>query len=168
MFVVFFFSSRRRHTRCALVTGVQTCALPILITADELTYDETNGLVVAAGNVEISQSDRVLLADKVTYDINADVVTAEGNVTLIQPGGDTVSAEFVELTGDLKEGFIRDIRVLLADNTRIAAASGTRTGGNRTEFSTGVFSPCELCRDDPTRPPLWQLKANEEIGRAHV
>src|SRR3546814_2225490 len=29
-YVVFFFSSRRRHTRCALVTGVQTCALPIL------------------------------------------------------------------------------------------------------------------------------------------
>src|SRR3546814_5165240 len=27
----FFFSSRRRHTRCALVTGVQTCALPICI-----------------------------------------------------------------------------------------------------------------------------------------
>src|SRR3546814_9027507 len=31
--VVFFFSSRRRHTRCALVTGVQTCALPILLPA---------------------------------------------------------------------------------------------------------------------------------------
>src|SRR3546814_7871872 len=30
-FFVFFFSSRRRHTRCALVTGVQTCALPILV-----------------------------------------------------------------------------------------------------------------------------------------
>src|SRR3546814_2211006 len=30
MYVIFFFSSRRRHTRCALVTGVQTCALPIL------------------------------------------------------------------------------------------------------------------------------------------
>src|SRR3546814_10571978 len=29
--VFFFFSSRRRHTRCALVTGVQTCALPICI-----------------------------------------------------------------------------------------------------------------------------------------
>src|SRR3546814_13973237 len=28
-FSLFFFSSRRRHTRCALVTGVQTCALPI-------------------------------------------------------------------------------------------------------------------------------------------
>src|SRR3546814_11071588 len=30
-FYDFFFSSRRRHTRCALVTGVQTCALPISI-----------------------------------------------------------------------------------------------------------------------------------------
>src|SRR3546814_10015400 len=29
VFFLFFFSSRRRHTRCALVTGVQTCALPI-------------------------------------------------------------------------------------------------------------------------------------------
>src|SRR3546814_5425418 len=29
--VFFFFSSRRRHTRCALVTGVQTCALPIFL-----------------------------------------------------------------------------------------------------------------------------------------
>src|SRR3546814_5978506 len=29
LYVLCFFSSRRRHTRCALVTGVQTCALPI-------------------------------------------------------------------------------------------------------------------------------------------
>src|SRR3546814_2231018 len=31
MCLLFFFSSRRRHTRCALVTGVQTCALPICL-----------------------------------------------------------------------------------------------------------------------------------------
>src|SRR3546814_1891697 len=34
----FFFSSRRRHTRCALVTGVQTCALPILCEMIFLRY----------------------------------------------------------------------------------------------------------------------------------
>src|SRR3546814_2127798 len=33
--VFIFFSSRRRHTRCALVTGVQTCALPIYLLLDE-------------------------------------------------------------------------------------------------------------------------------------
>src|SRR3546814_2269366 len=32
--MLFFFSSRRRHTRCALVTGVQTCALPIFLEDD--------------------------------------------------------------------------------------------------------------------------------------
>src|SRR3546814_1868669 len=34
MGLFFFFSSRRRHTRCALVTGVQTCALPICLALD--------------------------------------------------------------------------------------------------------------------------------------
>src|SRR3546814_5768016 len=39
---MFFFSSRRRHTRCALVTGVQTCALPIsLIGDDEHGWSDT-------------------------------------------------------------------------------------------------------------------------------
>src|SRR3546814_7532542 len=32
--LLFFFSSRRRHTRCALVTGVQTCALPITVPSE--------------------------------------------------------------------------------------------------------------------------------------
>src|SRR3546814_1172128 len=47
----FFFSSRRRHTRCALVTGVQTCALPILgwIVAAALV-----GIVVLLGGARAS------------------------------------------------------------------------------------------------------------------
>src|SRR3546814_20351040 len=39
-FLIFFFSSRRRHTRCALVTGVQTCALPISFGVLGLVVDE--------------------------------------------------------------------------------------------------------------------------------
>src|SRR3546814_10587576 len=45
----FFFSSRRRHTRCALVTGVQTCALPIcyLISEDGRRFlDFASGIAV--------------------------------------------------------------------------------------------------------------------------
>src|SRR3546814_3714459 len=38
----FFFSSRRRHTRCALVTGVQTCALPISFRAREFWSIDVN------------------------------------------------------------------------------------------------------------------------------
>src|SRR3546814_7530548 len=38
VFLMFFFSSRRRHTRCALVTGVQTCALPICLMMPSPTF----------------------------------------------------------------------------------------------------------------------------------
>src|SRR3546814_4544680 len=49
MFCFFCFSSRRRHTRCALVTGVQTCALPIYPQpAPAAAYDE---MVDARGEV---------------------------------------------------------------------------------------------------------------------
>src|SRR3546814_6711743 len=44
-FVFFFFSSRRRHTRCALVTGVQTCALPIYVSDGFLSLSTVVGNV---------------------------------------------------------------------------------------------------------------------------
>src|SRR3546814_8635494 len=44
--VLFFFSSRRRHTRCALVTGVQTCALPICL-SDPRTAEQRQALNTA-------------------------------------------------------------------------------------------------------------------------
>ena len=134
---------------------------PALIAADQITYDENLGIVAASGNVEIAQNDRVLLADSVSYNLKTNVVTASGNISLLDPSGNVVFANFAELTDDMAEGFIRDIRVLMSDRSRLAAASGLRTGGNTTEFKKGVFSPCELCRDDPTRAPLWQLKALE-------
>src|SRR3546814_5074584 len=43
--LLFFFSSRRRHTRCALVTGVQTCALPILTVAKAYQSFQDDGYV---------------------------------------------------------------------------------------------------------------------------
>src|SRR3546814_3190663 len=46
-----FFSSRRRHTRCALVTGVQTCALPISFLARAATVRARKGqLLIAEGS----------------------------------------------------------------------------------------------------------------------
>src|SRR3546814_1666086 len=44
--VTFFFSSRRRHTRCALVTRVQTCALPISVAGGLDARSTFNGCVI--------------------------------------------------------------------------------------------------------------------------
>ena len=113
----------------------------VLISADQVIYDESLGVMTASGNVEIAQGGRVLLADAVTYNLRAKVVSASGNITLLEPSGDVLFADYVELTDDLREGFIRDIRVLMEDRTRLAAASGQRSGGNRTEFNKAIFSP---------------------------
>ena len=137
--------------------------VPILFSADEVVSDEALGIVTARGNVEISQGGRTLLSDTVSYNRRSGVVTASGNVRLLEVDGTTYFAEYVELSDDLRDGFIRDIGVLMADRTRIAAASGTRRDGRITVFRKAVFSPCELCRDDPSKAPLWQLKADEVI-----
>src|SRR3546814_10451492 len=58
-FSFFFFSSRRRHTRCALVTGVQTCALPISFDAyGELVEDleQVRAVVELVQLVEAAQA----------------------------------------------------------------------------------------------------------------
>src|SRR3546814_4999523 len=54
----FFFSSRRRHTRCALVTGVQTCALPILVrgTATRLVGPNCIGVINYISNARVAFS----------------------------------------------------------------------------------------------------------------
>ncbi|MGH6946695.1 MAG: LPS-assembly protein LptD [Kiloniellales bacterium] len=135
--------------------------IPSLLRAEKITYDEGLGVVTASGNVEYSQGDRVVMADTVSYNLRSEVVTASGNVTILDPSGNALFADFAELSGDLREGFVREIRILMLDKSRLAAATGVRSGGNRTVFKRGVFSPCELCKEDPTRAPLWQIKAVE-------
>lgn len=134
-----------------------------LITADEANYDREKGVVVASGNVEIIYGDRTLIADRLSYNQRTDTVTAFGNIVLLEPSGEVYFSDYVELTDEMKSGVIEQIRILLSDDSRIAAAGGRRIGGNRTEMVKAVFSPCEICREHPDRPPLWRIKAREVI-----
>src|SRR3546814_4956319 len=55
LYFCFFFSSRRRHTRCALVTGVQTCALPISFTGLSSVIGPSLSFVILQFSMERSQ-----------------------------------------------------------------------------------------------------------------
>ncbi|MEX2454145.1 MAG: LptA/OstA family protein, partial [Rhodospirillaceae bacterium] len=134
---------------------------PVLFKADRLRNEQNVGLVVANGNVEFTQGPRTLLADTVTYNRRTDMVTASGNVSLLEPTGEVLFADHVELTGDLRTGIIENIRVRLSDDSRIAASAGRRTGGNRTEFRKGVYSACKPCEENPESAPIWQVKATD-------
>ena len=136
---------------------------PALITADEVSYNEKLASFNARGKVEIFQGQRILVADSVSYNTNTDVVTASGNVALLEPTGEVLFSDYAEVTGDLREAFVRDVGLLMSDRSRLAAVSAVRTEGNRIELTKAVYSPCDLCESDPTPVPLWQLKARKAV-----
>ncbi len=132
---------------------------PVLITADDVAYDQNTGGVVARGHVEIAQENRVLLADEVHYNERNQTVVATGNVSLLEPDGTVLFATYMKLTDEMKAGVINSIRVLMIDNARMAGRQGVREGGETTTLERAVYSPCNLCKDDPAQAPLWQIKA---------
>ena len=131
----------------------------LLMTADELIYDEAADTVIASGNVEVAQGERVLRATRIHYRRSDGVVTASGDVALREPTGEVIFADSVELTGDLRNGVMHRLSVLLTDQSRIVASGARRSDGTRTVMRKAVFSPCALCAEDPAPAPLWQLKA---------
>jgi len=133
----------------------------VVMQADSLTYAEVHGVVTARGNVEMGYEGRILQADTVSYNEPADLVIASGNVILVEPTGEVMFAEYAELTGDMREGAIESIRVLLQQNARFAANGARRYEGRITQMSKAVYSSCDLCPDDPDAAPLWQVKARE-------
>ena len=135
---------------------------PSVLTSDTLTYDTKNELVTATGNVEISTGQRRLLADEVRYDQRTDKMFATGNVVLIQPNGDAIFGEEVEVTGDLREGFVQAVGMLLKDDSASPPTAPTRREGNVIEFEHAVYSPCPLCNEGKGGP-LWQIKARRVV-----
>nr|WP_242468778.1 LPS assembly protein LptD [Rhodovibrio salinarum] len=137
--------------------------VPAVLQSDEVEYQDDREVVIARGNVEIAQGERILLADRVSYDLRTDVITATGNVSLLQPSGEVLFGDEVRVTGDLREGAIDAFRMLLTDNSRLAAANAVRVDDNRTDMNRAVYSPCEICQDDPDSAPLWQVRASRVI-----
>src|SRR5579864_8280094 len=134
---------------------------PIVFQADEVQYDDQLALTVAKGHVEISQGGEVLLADTVTYNQRTDTITASGHVSLLEATGEVNFADFMELRDSMNNVFAKNVRRLLADRSRLVANAGRRINGNRFELRRGVYSPCDLCKNDPSAPPAWQFKARE-------
>ena len=136
---------------------------PVAFTADSVEYDRERGIVTATGNVEAWQNDHVLRADKITFDRNTDIAAASGHVVLVEPDGQVLFSDYAELTEGMREGVLRGMRALLAENGRLVANGARRSEGQVNELSRAIYSTCNLCKEDPTRPPLWQLRARSAV-----
>jgi LPS-assembly protein len=128
------------------------------VQAVEVDYDYNNSRVSAVGNVQMFYNGTSVEADKVIYDQKTKRLHAEGNIRMTDADGKITYANIMDLSDDYRDGFVDSLRVDTADNTRMAATRSDRSSGNYTVFENGVYTACAPCKDDPKKPPLWQVK----------
>ena len=130
----------------------------MLVQAVEVNYDYNNQRVSAVGNVQMFYNGTSVEADKVIYDQKTKRLHAEGNIRMTDAEGKITYANIMDLSDDYRDGFVNSLRVDTADATRMAATRMDRSSGNYTVFENGVYTACAPCKDDPKKPPLWQVK----------
>ncbi len=132
----------------------------ILFEAETVTRASDLAPIVAEGNVRAYVGERYLRADRLSYDPATDVVVAEGNVSITDRNLETVFAGRVELTGDLRDGIAENFSAILEENARLAADSAVREQGARTRLRNAVYTACGVCDDDgEAKTPTWRVKA---------
>lgn len=128
----------------------------IFFSADELENNQEMEIITATGNVEIIRNNMTVKANKIVYNQKDDVVTAVGDVVLLQDDGTVVFSNFAELTNQMSQGEMENIKIIMADKTRIAAQSMLRLEKDNKIMTNVVYSPCDVCQNED---PLWQLKS---------
>jgi LPS-assembly protein len=132
---------------------------PMLVQADEMKYDYSNNTVAAVGHVQIYYGGSTVEADQVIYDQKTKRLRAEGNARLTEPNGRITYGQVINLTDDYRDGFVDSLRLEAPDDTHMAATRADRSQGNVEVLQDGVYTACEPCKDDPKKPPEWQIKA---------
>ena len=135
----------------------------MLMKADKINYDYANHRVSALGDVQIYYKGSTLEADRVVYDQQTKRLHAEGNVRLTDADGKVTNAQVIDLSDDYRNGFVDALRLNTPQRTSMAAARAERTGGTFTVFHKGVYTACKPCKDNPKKPPEWQIKAKRII-----
>ena len=172
-----------RRLRNAMLTGAAVSALLIgtaagalaqtaggipegaklLLSSDELVYNRDNETVVANGGVQINYGGYQLVAKRVEYNQKTGRLMAVGNIEFIEPDGNRIYGDTMDITDDFADGFVNALRVETTDNTRLAAESAERVSGNEMILNNGVYTACLPCAENPARAPLWQIKAKRVI-----
>ena len=130
----------------------------IYFSADEVENNQELSIITATGNVEIIRNNLTVKADKIIYNQKEDTVTAVGDVVLVEQDGSVVFSDYTELTDKMSKGEMKNIKVILADKSRIAASTFRRGDKDKKIMTYAVYSPCDVCRNED---PLWQIKARK-------
>src|SRR3546814_8463444 len=164
---VCFCSSRRRHTSCALVTGVQTCALPILATLG--TQTEIATLPIVAGQRPVEIASRAMQAAKLQgYDVL--ILDTAGRLHVDQALMDEMKAiadvsnpaEILLVVDSLTGQDAVNVATSFSEHVPLTGVVLTRLDGDARGGAALSM------RAVPGKPLQFAGPGEKQIGRAHV
>lgn len=134
---------------------------PVSLVADEVVYDSAERTLTASGAVEVFYGTRTLTADRITYSEATGRIAAEGSIVLRDETGATVFAEIADLDAELQDGLVSGAQSMLDRFSKLAAVEAHRVEDRYNILAKAVYSPCEVCEENPT--PLWRIRARRVI-----
>ena len=132
--------------------------------ADTLEYDSAADIVVARGNVLLSEGERSVRADVVRWNRPAGRIDASGNVRYVDGDGNQVYASEIELTDRFETGALEDLLLVLREGGRLAAERGERADDGRIALQRAAYSGCAVVSEDGCpKTPSWKITAERVV-----
>ena len=161
-------SSAIRSVVCLVLFMIATVVIPagaqdgsdIAFEADTITVEQENGVMIATGNVKVTQQGDELIADQITYNQLTGEARATGSVRLTTKDGTTHISEEMILDENFTHAVATPLVSTLADGSRFSAQTGDHRQEQRTVFGRSVFSPCN-CDYDAGESPIWDLRSSQ-------
>ena len=155
LFFIFFISGNALGT-----DDKQTNSNDINFSSEKLKVDEKTKIMIASGNVIITNNNRQLTADKVEYDQNLDKAIATGNVKLKEKDGSIYESERVILTNEFKSVVAIPLYGELIDKSFIKSNNFKKNDLGESYFKEGVYTACE-CDFKQDVKPIWRIETKE-------
>ncbi len=135
---------------------------PIGFEADNVIVNQSDGSLLATGNVELKQANNTLRADEVTYYRHQNRSIARGNVIHTDEAGATTRATMMELDTEFTHIIAETIIAQFSNGDWIAADKVDRTAGEKATFDNSRYTPCK-CDFVNGERPLWDIKASQTV-----
>ena len=137
---------------------------PISFEADGVAFDSEADSITASGNVILRRDGQSVRADSVTWNRKTGQIFASGNIRFVDPDGNQLFSDKLELTDELKAGAMENMLLALREGGRLVAAKGERAADGSIVLSNAAYSACAV--EDETgcpRNPSWRITATRVI-----
>ncbi|MFC0588138.1 LPS-assembly protein LptD [Novosphingobium aquiterrae] len=137
---------------------------PIGFEADGVSYDSNGDTVTAFGNVILRRGDQSMRADQVVWNRSTGKILATGNIRFVDPDGNQLFSESLELTDEFKTGAMDNMLLALREGGRLAALKGERGEDGRIYLTNAAYSACAVEDSDGCpKNPSWRITSQRVI-----